>query len=141
MDAPEVNHIRLRSNDDLWGFCKTCYYADVCRAGCTWTSHCTLGRSGNNPYCIHRALTFEEEGKREHLVHLKAAPGTPFDHGVFGLEVHDLPADESTPTVLGHPLQRVLNLDWREESIWTDDELSAFVKRAPRLYDITGSVN
>ncbi len=35
---------RLRSVDDLWGFCRTCYYADVCRGGCTWTSHSLLGK-------------------------------------------------------------------------------------------------
>ena len=137
MNAPEVNHTRLRGREDLWGYCRECYYGDICKGGCTWTSHCTLGRSGNNPYCIHRALTFEEQGKREHLVQVEAAPGMPFDHGVFGLEVHDVPEEELTPTILGHSLERILELDWREESIWSEDELKAFIKRAPRLYGIS----
>ena len=34
---------------DLWGFCRTCYYADVCRAGCTWTSTSCFGRAGQQP--------------------------------------------------------------------------------------------
>ena len=33
--APEIHFGRLRGKDDLWGFCRGCYYADVCRAGCT----------------------------------------------------------------------------------------------------------
>lgn len=37
--SPAIDFGRLRSVDDLWGFCRDCYYADVCRAGCTWTSH------------------------------------------------------------------------------------------------------
>ena len=139
MEAPEVNHIRLRTNDDLWGFCKTCYYSDVCRAGCTWTSHCTLGRSGNNPYCIHRALVYEEQGKHEHLIQLQSAPGQPFDHGVFTTELRDIQDDEREMTILGHTLADMAQLDWRANSIWTEEELRAFIKRAPRLYDITGS--
>ena len=118
--------------DDLW-ICRTCYYADVCRAGCTWTAHCTLGK-GQQPYCIHRASTYEERGFHEHLQEL--APGQPFDHGVFGLELHDIPALEGETTILGHSLERVINLDWREESIWTEEELRAFVKKAPKVYQI-----
>src|SRR5204862_502419 len=56
---------RLRSVDDLWGFCRTCYYAEVCRGGCTWTADSLFGRPGNNPYCHHRVLTLEKQGLRE----------------------------------------------------------------------------
>jgi radical SAM protein with 4Fe4S-binding SPASM domain len=136
LNAPEVNHVRLRTTEDLWGFCKTCYYADVCRAGCTWTSHCTLGRSGNNPFCIHRALTYEEQGLHEHIVQKKSAPGMPFDHGLFDLDLKPVPASEPNPTILGHSLERIGDLDWREGSIWTDVELRDFVKKAPTLYGI-----
>lgn len=47
--APEIHFGRLRTVEDLWGYCRTCYYADVCRGGCTWTSHSLFGRPGNNP--------------------------------------------------------------------------------------------
>ena len=41
---------------NLWGFCRTCDYAELCRGGCTWTAHVFFGQPGNNPYCHHRAL-------------------------------------------------------------------------------------
>ncbi len=71
--------------DGLWGFCAECYYAEVCRAGCTATTHALLGRSGNNPYCYHRAETLKARGRREVLVPAGRAPGRPFDHGIFEL--------------------------------------------------------
>jgi radical SAM protein with 4Fe4S-binding SPASM domain len=83
--APELSFTRARSTDDLWGFCRDCYYADVCRAGCTWTAHVLFGRAGNNPYCHHRALELSQQGLRERLVLAEAAPGVPFDHARFEL--------------------------------------------------------
>ena len=93
--ARELRFVRDRTIEDLWGYCRSCYYADVCRAGCTWTSHVFFGRAGNNPYCHHRALDFERKGLRERLVHAEAAPGRPFDHGRFDLIVE--PLDAPTP--------------------------------------------
>lgn len=78
--------------DDLWGFCRTCYYAPLCRGGCSWTAHSTFGRRGNNPFCHHRALTLQAEGKRERLIQIEAAPGQPFDHGRFELIEEAWPA-------------------------------------------------
>ncbi|MEA2139347.1 MAG: hypothetical protein QOG56_2497 [Solirubrobacteraceae bacterium] len=75
----------LRPGDDLWGFCGDCYYADVCRAGCTWTSHSLLGRPGNNPYCHHRALTLAERGVRERVVKVQEAGPDSFAIGRFEL--------------------------------------------------------
>lgn len=83
--APELSFARTRTVEDLWGFCRTCYYADVCRAGCTWTTHVLFGKPGNNPYCHHRALTLEEQGLRERIEQVEPAPGKPFDHGRFEL--------------------------------------------------------
>lgn len=74
---------------DLWGFCQTCYYADTCRAGCTWTGFTALGRAGNNPYCHHRSLEMQKRGKRERMVLVAPAPGEPFDHGRFELIEED----------------------------------------------------
>ena len=51
-----LRYTRDRTVEDLWGFCRTCYYADECRAGCTWTSDVLFGRPGNNPFCHHRVL-------------------------------------------------------------------------------------
>ena len=83
---------RARTKRDLWGFCQTCYYAEECMSGCTWTSFVTLGKAGNNPYCHHRALEMDRAGKRERVERVSSAAGQPFDHGVFALIVEDAPA-------------------------------------------------
>ncbi|MGO8996954.1 MAG: SPASM domain-containing protein, partial [Polyangiaceae bacterium] len=83
---------RDRTTRDLWGFCQSCYYADECMSGCTWTSFVTLGKAGNNPYCHHRALEMERVGKRERVVRTEPAPGEPFDHGIFEIVVEDIPS-------------------------------------------------
>ena len=82
---PEVGFTRTRTTNDLWGFCRDCYYADVCRGGCTWTAHVLFGRAGNNPYCHHRTLELAQRGLRERIVRVTPAPGRPFDHGRFEL--------------------------------------------------------
>jgi Y-X(10)_GDL-associated radical SAM protein len=81
----ELNINRGRTSEELWGFCGSCYYADVCKAGCTWTTSVLFGRAGNNPYCHHRALELSKQGLRERIVQVERAPGTPFDHGRFEL--------------------------------------------------------
>jgi radical SAM protein with 4Fe4S-binding SPASM domain len=85
--AGPLRYTRDRTVDDLWGYCRGCYYADTCLAGCTWTSDVFFGRPGNNPYCHHRALELANRGERERLVRVAAAPGQPFDHGRFELVV------------------------------------------------------
>src|SRR5690606_10434251 len=72
---------RDRTVDALWGFCASCYYADECRGGCSWMASSLFGRTGNNPYCHHRALDFRARGLRERVVQRAPAPGTSFDHG------------------------------------------------------------
>jgi radical SAM protein with 4Fe4S-binding SPASM domain len=69
----------------LWGFCRDCSYAELCRGGCSWTAHVFFGQRGNNPYCHHRALVRQKNGIRERLVLEARAPGEPFDHGKFAL--------------------------------------------------------
>jgi radical SAM protein with 4Fe4S-binding SPASM domain len=114
--APELTFLRQRTRDDLWGHCHTCYYADTCLAGCSWTSHVFFGRTGNNPYCIHRATEFEQQGLRERLVRTAPAPGRPFDHGVFEIVVEPMPpaADDDTPVLAGRPLDTLLGLTTRD---------------------------
>jgi len=86
-----LHDIGARTAKDLWGFCSDCYYADVCRAGCTWSGHVLFDRAGNNPYCHHRALAFQKRGLRERLELVEAAPGMPFDHGRYALIVEPIP--------------------------------------------------
>ena len=81
--------MRDRTVDDLWGFCRSCYYADECRAGCTWTGFSLFGKAGNNPLCHHRALEMQRRGLRERLVQVERAPGEPFDHGRFEIVVEE----------------------------------------------------
>lgn len=81
----------------LWGFCKTCEFADLCRGGCTWTSHVFFDRRGNNPYCHHRALTQAKNGKRERLVLKRKAHGQPFDNGEFDLIEEPISAPQLEP--------------------------------------------
>jgi radical SAM protein with 4Fe4S-binding SPASM domain len=104
--APEltfnISDGRSSPRDKLWGFCQTCEYADTCRGGCSWTAHTVFGRRGNNPYCHHRALTMERNGRRERLIPIESAPGDPFDHGRFTLVVE--PSDTQWPAEDAHRL-------------------------------------
>lgn len=92
--AAALRFTRDRTVEDLWGRCRTCYYAEDCMGGCSWTSHVIFGRIGNNPFCHHRALELLKEGKRERLVLRTPAEGKPFDHGVFECVVEDWPAEQ-----------------------------------------------
>jgi radical SAM protein with 4Fe4S-binding SPASM domain len=85
--ATALRYTRDRTAADLWGYCATCYYADTCRAGCTWTGDVLFRRPGNNPYCHHRALELKKQGLRERVVRVEEAPGEPFDDGCFELVV------------------------------------------------------
>ncbi len=86
-----------RTVDDLWGFCRTCPFAQACLAGCTFTSHAFFGRPGNNPYCHYRAKTLAESGRRERLVLKARAPGAPFDNGLFEIVEEALDAPDPRP--------------------------------------------
>ena len=94
--ATPLRFTRDRTVKDIWGYCGGCYYADTCRAGCSWTAHVLFGRPGNNPFCHHRALELLREGKRERIVRVQPAPGTPFDQGLFELVVEPWPEPELT---------------------------------------------
>ncbi len=92
--AEPIRFTRGRTEKDLWGYCRTCYYAEDCLGGCSWTAHTLFGRIGNNPFCHHRALELLREGKRERLELRTPAEGKPFDHGVFECIVEDWPEAE-----------------------------------------------
>jgi len=95
--APELAFARRRTVDDLWGFCRTCTFADTCMGGCSFTAHAVFGRPGNNPYCHYRARTLARAGRRERLVPKTAAPGVPFDNGTFDLIEEPLDAPDPRP--------------------------------------------
>ena len=100
----------------LWGFCKTCEFAKLCRGGCTWTAHVFFDRRGNNPYCHHRALAQAKQGKRERFFLKRQAHGLPFDNGEFELieEPIDAPWVEADP--LHFTTERIQwSADWQEE--------------------------
>jgi Y-X(10)_GDL-associated radical SAM protein len=100
----ELTINRGRTSEQLWGFCGSCYYADVCKAGCTWTTHVLFGRAGNNPYCHHRALELSKQGLRERIAQVEKAPGTPFDHGRFELILETTDGAKCEATVDKLPL-------------------------------------
>jgi radical SAM protein with 4Fe4S-binding SPASM domain len=93
-ESPRLGFNRARTVDDLWGFCRTCPFAEVCMGGCSFTAHAVFGRPGNNPFCMFRATSLAKEGKRERLVPGQAASGLPFDNGLFDVVVEDLHAPE-----------------------------------------------
>jgi radical SAM protein with 4Fe4S-binding SPASM domain len=94
LQSRELRFTRARPVDELWGHCRSCYYAEDCLGGCTWTSHVLFGRRGNNPYCHHRALELLQRGVRERLVPRVAPSGEPFDHGLFDLVEEPWPEPE-----------------------------------------------
>ncbi|OKH23005.1 nif11-class peptide radical SAM maturase 3 [Hydrococcus rivularis NIES-593] len=107
----------LQGTAHLWGFCKTCEFAELCRGGCTWTAHVFFNRRGNNPYCHHRALFQAEQGIRERVVFKVGAQGLPFDNGEFELieEPIDAPLPENDS--LHFTSDRIQwSANWQEES-------------------------
>jgi radical SAM protein with 4Fe4S-binding SPASM domain len=95
--APQLAFARARTVDDLWGFCRTCPFAETCLGGCSFTAHAVFDRPGNNPYCHYRARVMKAEGKRERLVPNTPAPGQPFDNGTFRLVEEPFDAPDPKP--------------------------------------------
>lgn len=112
VNAPELSFTRDRTVKDVWGRCGSCYYADVCRGGCSWTTTVLFGKPGNNPFCHYRVLQLEKEGKRERIVRTEPAPGLPFDQGKFELieEPLDAPLPEAAASTLPPPRGRAVRL-------------------------------
>jgi radical SAM protein with 4Fe4S-binding SPASM domain len=82
-ESYQLGYIRNRTVDDLWGYCRECYYAETCMAGCTAAAEPLLGRPGNNPFCHHRALMMDRQGLRERIEQVQRAKGGGFDNGLF----------------------------------------------------------
>lgn len=82
--APELTYFRHRTVNELWGYCRDCYYAEECMGGCTAASEPLLGRPGNNPFCHHRAMEMDKQGLRERIELVRGADSDePFSAGLF----------------------------------------------------------
>jgi len=92
--SPQVAFMRDRPASTLWGHCGTCYYAEECLGGCSWTAHSVMGRPGNNPYCHHRALMLLRQGRRERVRRTSAPPGGSFDLATWELIEEPWPENE-----------------------------------------------
>jgi radical SAM protein with 4Fe4S-binding SPASM domain len=124
--APELRHVQERTAEDLWGYCRSCYYASTCRGGCSWMATMLFKRTGNNPYCIHRALELESRGMRERVVRVERAPGQPFDGGRFEIVLETLPEPTGEgPTIAGLRPDQVLAISTDQPSIWDEATIRA----------------
>lgn len=106
-NTDELSVNRGRTSEESWGFCGSCYYSGVCKAGCTWTTHSLFGRAGNNPYCHHRALELSKQGLRERIAQVEKAPGTSFDHGKFELILESADGTVDAMPVVGNNLVQI----------------------------------
>lgn len=97
---------RKRTVEDLWGFCRTCPFAQQCLGGCSFTAHAIAGRPGNNPYCHFRAKTLAARGLRERLVLRERAPGQPFDCAEFDIVEEPFDAPDPRPPTPRQLLRR-----------------------------------
>jgi Y-X(10)_GDL-associated radical SAM protein len=114
---------RDRTSEELWGFCGSCYYAPVCKAGCTWTTHVLFGRAGNNPYCHHRALELSKQGLRERIAQVEKAPGVPFDHGQFELLLESADGPVEAFPVVGNTLVQIGSVKHKRSAPADQNEL------------------
>lgn len=89
-EAEAMARCRAFAVQDLEGFCRSCYYAPECLAGCPSTTHAFMGARGDNPFCWHRADALRARGLRERLVPRSGAPGLPFDVAGFELVTEPL---------------------------------------------------
>lgn len=110
---------------ELWGFCKTCEYAERCRAGCTWTSHVLFGRPGNNPFCHSRALSLAKTGVVEKLELVSAAPDQPFDFGKYRIvEAPSGPELQSDPVIGLTMASHAFGLNSDATGLWSKRDLA-----------------
>jgi len=107
--APELRYFRHRTQNELWGYCRECYYAEQCMGGCTAASEPLLGRIGNNPFCHHRAMEMDRKGLRERIELVSPAESdAPFSAGLFRVvREHKDPAKRAEHGVLSTDEPRI----------------------------------
>ncbi|PIE01371.1 MAG: heme biosynthesis protein [Thiothrix nivea] len=120
-----------QGTEHLWGFCKSCDYAALCRGACNWTAHVFFDRRGNNPYCHHRSLVNAARGIRERFAICRKPSGLPFDNGVFDLYSEafdaDFTADDNDPLRLTPD-----KIQWPESWLKADPGLKDYVQQEIR---------
>lgn len=126
--TPELNFNETQgtpqATEHMWGFCKSCEFAELCRGGCSWTAHVFFDRRGNNPYCHHRALSQAASGVRERVVQRQAASGRPFDNGVFDLYEESVAAPWSPDDPSHFTCEKIR---WPQEWLAADPDLPAMI--------------
>lgn len=118
-----------QATEHMWGFCKTCDFAELCRGGCSWTAHVFFNRRGNNPYCHHRSLTFASQGLRERTEIHELAPGIPFDNGTFRIVVES--ADAPIPEDMNY--FHAGKIEWPASWLAEEPNLPRMVEEANRV--------
>ena len=82
--APSSRFTRDRTTDELWGFCRTCYYADVCRAGCSWTAHTHARQARQQPVLLPpRRRSSRSRASASASCQVSARRNEPYDFGRF----------------------------------------------------------
>ena len=80
-DSPYQNKIN--------GFCSDCPFSKHCWSGCSWSSTTTMGKKGDNPYCMFRAIVNSGRRKYEQLVQKHEGELGPFEYGINKLQHYD----------------------------------------------------
>ncbi len=110
------------ATEHLWGFCRTCEFATLCRGGDTVTAHAVFNRRGNHPYCHHRALVQRERGLRERLVLTEPAQGLPYDNGVFAIVEEPFDAPWAPSDELRFTSDKIRWPEWwNRDAAWEPD--------------------
>lgn len=110
-ESKELSFTRESRVDELWGFCAGCDFKEICQGGCSFMTHTTFGRRGNNPFCYHRVTQLQKQGLRENIKQTVRAPGIPYDYGEFEIveepwsdDWRDEPIDIRPPTMRPMPV-------------------------------------
>ena len=75
--------------NQLNGFCSDCPFSKNCWSGCGWSSTTTMGKKGDNPYCMFRSIVNFGRNKYEQLEQENQGNLGPFDYGINKLNLYD----------------------------------------------------
>ena len=84
----------------LKGFCSTCPFSPVCKAGCPWASTSIHGERGDNPYCMFRSIVNNANGTAEYMKCLDVGTLSPFSRGSYSVYNSNDSTDKVTPKPL-----------------------------------------
>lgn len=109
----------------LKGFCSSCPFSPVCKAGCPWASTSIHGERGDNPYCMFRSIVNNAKGTPEFMKCLDVGTLSPFSRGSYSVYASDFPSNEVTP--------KSLNLEGMEWPARLLPIASEFAELRPRV--------